>query len=122
MTERSARPDTGSRRTYLVNSPAVESTLPLLKTPMGTQKDLARRLGRTDDWVYGQTEGKHPLTVDVLLGCLHAMPEAARDAVFVELFDGMVHLDRRLGLVDALRTIQEAVRAAEGLLDPGDQP
>lgn len=122
MKERSARPDAGSRRTYLVNSPATESARLLLRLPSGTQKDLARRLGRQDDWVYAQTEGKHPLTADVLLGCLQAMPEAARDAVILEWLDGLVHLDRRMGLVDALRTIQEAVRAAEGLLEPEDRP
>ena len=115
------RPGSAASRTCLVNSPATESARLLLKLPPGTQKDLARRLGRQDDWVYAQTEGKHPLTADVLLGCLQAMPEAAKDAVILEWADGLIRLDRRLGLVEALRTIQEAVRAAEGLLEPEDK-
>lgn len=118
------RPGSSATRTYRVNSPALEALRRRLQDgiPNGTQKDLARRLGREDSWVYDQVEGKHPLGGDVIMGCLLAMPEGPRAVAIQEWLDGMVRFDNRLGLVAALRTIQEAVRAAEGLLDPGDQP
>lgn len=114
------RPGSPAMRDVAPNSPAMEAFRRRLQTaiPYGTEKQIASRLGRAAAWVYDQVEGRHPLCGDVILGCLHAMSEAARTAAITELLDGMVHLDQRVCLLEALRAIQESARAAESLLNP----
>jgi len=120
MSERCARPDVGARGIRAVNSPAGETLRQRLQTgiPYGTEKHIAARLGHAPSWIYDQVEGKHPLTGDVILGCLLAMPEAARDVAILEWLDGMVSIDRRVDIVSHMQRIEELARETRALLDP----
>lgn len=121
MSARLMQDSSAASRGLAQNSPTIEQLRRRLQAsiPYGTEKQIATRLGRPADWVYGQVEGRHPLTGDVIIGCLLAMPEEHRDVALEELLDGMVRLDRRKDLTEALRQIEALASKAAALMQPG---